>query len=259
MNAPVLEFALGEKGDDIVKRSNLTIHKSGVSSVLFYDASNVRYQLKHPTLGLLFPGSYTVLFYDNARDDYGVDHVDMSINLPDAPLVNDTTEPQIEAYDRQVYELVMSLQNSIQAAGWQRFILLSSPRLLGRSSYLFQEGYLNEPSIADLDIHPVFLADPEYRLTWEDWRHLQRDHFVWQWQAGGMLLEVKYSRSSRNPKSLSFQRDSLDITLQTAASLTGASHPNEATRTKYRDSLHELLVTRLVKEVKARAAGLPIL
>ncbi|NWC08543.1 hypothetical protein HX776_06860 [Pseudomonas agarici] len=253
-----LEFMLGEKGDAIVQRSNFTIQHSGVSSALFYTVRNAQFSLKHPQHALIFPPASTVLFYDDASDNYGVDEVKVRVKLTDTPILNDTTEPQIEAYDRQVYDLVMSLQASIQTAGWQRFIMPGSPRLIGRSSYLFEKGYLNEPNIADIGLYPGFLADPNYQLTWEDWRQL-REGFFWQWQADGMLLEVDYTPGTREKVRNIPIFDSLNITLQTSSSLSGASHPNEATRTKYAGQIHQVLLKRIAIEAKARAAGLPIL
>ncbi|MGF6094876.1 hypothetical protein [Pseudomonas sp. 18175] len=256
MNAPILEFALREKGDDIVKRSKLPIESSGVSSVLFYSARNVRFQLKSSTLGLIFPPAYSVLFYDNARDNYGVDEVNMGIALPKAPIFKGLQDSEVIAYNRQLYELISNIQTNIQAAGWQRFITLGDPRLIGRATYRFKDNYLQHSSIADLELVSPFLADPEYQLTWEDWQNLN-EGFTWQWHADGMLLEVSYLPYSRVGGSAI--SDDLDVKIRTSASLSGASHPNEATRAEYADSLMGALLYRFEVEEQARAIGLPIL
>lgn len=256
MNAPVLEFALGEKGDDVVKRTKARIKSSGLSSVLFYDASNVRFKLKHPTVGLLFPPAYTVLFYDNARDNYGVDEVNMSIDLPNSPTFKGPQDPEIIAYDRQIFELVLNLQSNIQSAGWKRFIMHSDPRLIGRITYIFKDGYIKQTSIKDLNLTSPFLADPDYRLTWEDWLNLT-EGFTWHWYADNMILEFRYRPDSRRTGSTFL--DSLNVRIQTSASLSGASHPNEDTRIEYAESLMGALINRFEREEQARAAGLPIL
>ena len=258
MKTPILEFALGEKGNDIINRAEFPISSSGVSSVLFYRTSNVRYQLKHTKLGLLFPPAYTVLFYDNASDDHGVDEVNMRIDLPDGPLFKGPHTPEIEAYDSQVYALINGIQDSILTAGWQRFIMPSDPRLIGRATYYFKDGHLKKPNIADLKLTSTFLADPDYRLTWEDWQNLQGG-FTWQWHADGMLLKLRYSPGSREEGSETPIFDSVQIIIRTSASLSGASHPNEATRIKYAASLMDSLLYRFELEEQARAIGLPIL
>ena len=258
MNTRVLEFALGEQGDAIVQRANFSIQRSGVNSVLFYTAQNAQPKLRHPKYGLIFPYAYMVLFYDNARDTYGVDEVDMSIELPDAPLFKEATDQQLETYDRQVYDLVMNLQASIQAAGWRRFIMLGDPRLTGRTTYHFKEDYLNQPSVASLKLVSLFLADPDYRLSWEDWKSL-KGGFIWYWHADGMLLKVRYSPDLRTKSSNTPLFDKLDVIVQTTNSLSGASHPNEATRAKYATTLAGALLLRIKAEEQARALGLPIL
>ena len=258
MTSRVLEFALGEKGDTVIQHANFSIQRSGVSSALFYTARNTQYRLKHPKYGLTFPLASTVLFYDDAGDTYGVDEVDMSIELPDAPLFKEATDQQLETYDRQVYDLVMNLQASIQAAGWRRFIMLGDPRLTGRTTYHFKEDYLNQPSVASLKLVSLFLADPDYRLSWEDWKSL-KGGFIWYWHADGMLLKVRYSPDLRTKSSNTPLFDKLDVIVQTTNSLSGASHPNEATRAKYATTLAGALLRRIKAEEQARALGLPIL
>ncbi len=258
MNTRVLEFALGEQGDAIVQRANFSIQRSGVNSVLFYTAQNAQPKLRHPKYGLIFPYAYMVLFYDNARDTYGADEVDMSIELPDAPLFEKMTDPQLEAYDRQVYELVMNLQASIQAVGWQRYIMLSDPRLTGRITYRFKSNYQTQTTDMDPKLISPLLADPNYQLTWEEWQNLKGD-FNWLWQAEGMLLEVRYMRDFRTESSKRRILDNLNVILQTTNSLSGASHPNEATRAKYATTLAGALLLRIKAEEQARALGLPIL
>lgn len=258
MTSRVLEFALGEKGDTVIQHANFSIQRSGVSSALFYTARNTQYRLKHPKYGLTFPLASTVLFYDDAGDTYGVDEVDMSIELPDAPLFKEATDQQLETYDRQVYDLVMNLQASIQAAGWRRFIMLGDPRLTGRTTYHFKEDYLNQPSVASLKLVSLFLADPDYRLSWEDWKSL-KGGFIWYWHADGMLLKVRYSPDLRTKSSNTPLFDKLDVIVQTTNSLSGASHPNEATRAKYATTLAGALLLRIKAEEQARALGLPIL
>lgn len=258
MNAHALEFTLGEKGDAIVQRSSFLIKRSGVSSVLLYTARNAQFRLNHPQFGLIFPPAYSVLFYDNARDNYGIDEVNMHIDLPNAPLFKGLHDPKVEAYDRQVYELVRSLQASIQVAGWQRFITLGDPRLAGRTTYRYKDGYLQQPSIKDMKLTSPFLADPDYPLTWEDWLNL-KEGFTWQWYADSMLLKARYSPGSREAGSKTTIHDSLNIIIQTSATLSGASHPNEATRTEYAASLMGALINRFEREEQARAIGLTIL
>ena len=51
----------------------------------------------------------------------------------------------------------------------------------------------------------------------------------------------------------------LDVIVQTTNSLSGASHPNEATRAKYATTLAGALLRRIKAEEQARALGLPIL
>ena len=256
MDAHTLEFTLGEKGDAIVQRSNFSIKRSGVSSVLFFTARDAQFRLSHPQFGLVFPPARTVLFYDNARDDYGVDEVNMHISLPNTPTFKDTQDPEIIAYDRQVFERVLNLQSSIQSAGWKRFIMHSDPRLIGRITYNFKDGYLKQTSIKDLNLTSPFLADPDYHLTWEDWLSLT-EGFTWHWYADNMILEFRYRPDSRRTGSTFL--DSLNIRIQTAASLSGASHPNEATRLEYAESLIGALINRFEREEQARDAGLPIL
>ena len=258
MTSRVLEFALGEKGDTVIQHANFSIQRSGVSSALFYTARNTQYRLKHPKYGLTFPLASTVLFYDDAGDTYGVDEVDMSIELPDAPLFKEATDQQLETYDRQVYDLVMNLQASIQAAGWRRFIMLGDPRLTGRTTYRFKSNYQTQTTDMDPKLISPLLADPNYQLTWEEWQNLKGD-FNWLWQAEGMLLEVRYMRDFRTESSKRRILDNLNVILQTTNSLSGASHPNEATRAKYATTLAGALLRRIKAEEQARALGLPIL
>ncbi|WP_095108670.1 hypothetical protein [Pseudomonas sp. Irchel 3E20] len=258
MNSRVLEFALGEKGDTIIQRASSSIQRSGVSSALFYTARNMQYRLKHPKHGLTFPLASTVLFYDDASDTYGVDEVNMRLDLPKRPILKKISDAELEIYDRQLYELVMALQASIQAVGWKRFIMLSDPRLTGRTTYHFKEGHLNQPSVASLKLVSPFLADPDYRLSWEDWKSL-KNGFIWYWQADGMLLKVRYSPGIRTENSDTPLFDNLNVILQTTNSLSGASHPNEATRAKYATTLAGALLLRIKAEEQARALGLPIL
>ena len=258
MNSRVLEFALGEKGDTIIQRASSSIQRSGVSSALFYTARNMQYRLKHPKHGLTFPLASTVLFYDDASDTYGVDEVNMRLDLPKRPILKKISDAELEIYDRHLYELVMALQASIQAVGWKRFIMLSDPRLTGRTTYHFKEGHLNQPSVASLKLVSPFLADPDYRLSWEDWKSL-KNGFIWYWQADGMLLKVRYSPGIRTENSDTPLFDNLNVILQTTNSLSGASHPNEATRAKYATTLAGALLLRIKAEEQARALGLPIL
>lgn len=256
MNAHALEFTLGEKGDTVIQRSSFSIKSSGVSSVLFYTVRNAQFRLSHPQFVLLFPPASSVLFYDNARDNYGIDEVNMQIKLPSTLIFRSPLDPEIEAYDRRVYGLVSNLQASIQAAGWKRFILQSDPRLIGQASFSFKDGYLRQASINNMKLISPFLADADYRLTWEDWQNL-KEGFIWLWYADNMLLEFSYTPGSRTTGSTIL--DSLDIIIRTSASLSGASHPNEATRAEYADSLMGALLYRFELEEQARAIGLPIL
>ncbi len=256
MAAHTLKFTLGEKGDAIVQRSKFSIRRSGVSSVLFFTARNAQFHLNHPQFGLIFPPARSVLFYDNARDNYGVDEVNMSIILPDGPIFKGIQDAEFKAYDRQVYELVTSLQGNIQGAGWQRYITLSNPRLIGRATYSLNDNYRQQPNFEDLKFYSPSLADPDYHLTWEDWQNLKED-FMWQWYADNMLLKLSYTPDSRDANTTIYDR--LDVTIRTSASLSGASHPNEATRIEYAASLMNSLIYRLKLEDRARAMGLPIL
>lgn len=97
--------------------------------------------------------------------------------------------------------------------------------------------------------------DDAYIPTFEEWSSMQ-DNVRWLWLADDMLLHFNYMRAPRSPGIP--LADKLEIEIETAASITGASHPNEHTRQEFLATLDNQLAERTEKERMALEAGLPI-
>lgn len=262
MDAKLLEFTLGEKGDEVVKRAGFPIKRSRVATALLYDASRTAsgvepiFRLRHPQHVLEFPRATDVEFYDGAEDTLGITHIDVIIKLPAAPKrIEDPHGPEVEAYDRAVYELVRDLLTRIRAAGFKRYLGPDDPRLQGAVTYPLAEGYARYR----LDRGMRFYADPDYALTWDDWHHLD-DSIRWSWHAPGMFFDLSYMRDPRMIGEPLLE--TLQATLETESSFVlqyGADGDDlAAAKIAFGKTLPKFLKERAEREAQARALGLPI-
>lgn len=265
MREQILEMTLGEKGDDIVKRAGFPIKRSQISTALLFDASRsaskveIIFRLKHSQHGLELPTATDVEFYDGVEDDLGVTYIDVIIKPPPyLHKVEDPEGPQVEAYDRAIYQLVSDVLSRIRQAGWKRYISPYDPRLQGAASYPFIDGY--GPDRGGLDILAVD-ADPGYVLSWNDWRHLQSGGVDWQWYVPGIFLRLQYGRDDRETGQPVI--DELQATFQTEDTflLQSGRQGDHLAEAKIAHARHlpQRLKHRAEEEAKARAAGLPIL
>ncbi|MFM0236180.1 hypothetical protein [Paraburkholderia sediminicola] len=261
---PNLTFGLGDNSDEVVRSAKVPIKKSHISTALMYDASRIAtgaepvFQLKDPKHGIVFPQATDVEFMSDTEEGNKVRKIDLTFKVPISPKdVHDTAA--FEAYDEAMYRYVMDVIARVNAAGWKRYIDLSSPRLEGRGTYAFEPAGYDGPTFVSFPLSVY--GDPSYKLTLDQWKHLPRGgSVIWSWYADGMFFELKYSKDHRSPDLPIALGDQLDATIRSETAwmdMYGATY--EAARAKYQSQIPTLLHERAEAEAKARAQGARIL
>lgn len=246
-----LRITLGQRGDDIVKQSGLRIKRSQVSTALLYDASPdrtgaspaVRFSIKNASVLIPHPAN-SILFYDDTEDPYGVEQASMSIKLPKAPKTGMSDQAAFEAYDRQVYGIVMDIVSRVNDAGWSRFVSPSEARLTGLMSYKKEFGAA---------------ADPRYLFTYEEWKDLAKKDLDISWHQSDALLVLTFMPGRGGGAIM----DMIKIQISNGRTYLTAYDPkssgdDKAGATELRKMLPELLKERFENEALAKAAGLTV-
>jgi hypothetical protein len=261
---PNLVFGLGDDSDQVMREAKVPIKKSHISTALMYDASRIAtgvepvFQFRDTKHGLIFPQTTDVEFMSDTEEGGKIRNIHLRFKAPISPKdVNDTAA--FEAYDDAMFRYVMDVIARINAAGWKRYIDLSSPRLEGRGTYAFEPAGYDGPTFVTFPL--LVYADPNYKLTLDQWKHLPRGgSVIWSWYVDGMFFELKYSKDHRSPDLPIVLGDQLDATIQSETAWMdtyGATY--EAARAKYQSQIPKLLHERMEAEAKARAQGARIL
>jgi hypothetical protein len=244
------------------------IQKSKISTALMYDASRIAtgvepvFQFKDPRHGIRFPQATDVEFMSDSEDGARISNIQVEFKVPESPTdVNDNAA--FEAYDAAMHRYVTDVIARINAAGWQRYIKLYEPRLAGLDTYIFQSGYGGQMYVplSSIAIH----ADPTYKLTFDQWKHLKRGGDVyWSWHADGMFLELKYMKDYRSPDLPIVLGDLLSVNIQTEEERLGIVGQTgksglAARRAEYQTRMPRWLEERKEAEARARAQGATIL
>ena len=266
MQADLL-FGLGENSDEIMRKANVPIRKSKLSTALMYDASRITtgiepvFQLKDDRYGVLFPQATDVEFMSDSEDGARVRNIEVSFKVPPPPHdIKD--QAALSAYDDAMYRYVTDVIARVNRAGWKRFIAADSPRLAGLDTYIFDapvsgQKYSPPPGIV--------YADPTYSLTLEQWKHLSAgDTIIWSWHVDDMFTDLKYTKDFRTADAPLMVGDQLSATIRTDETWLdpfgkeGDVTP-DALRARYRSALPEMLAIRAKAEAAARAQGATIL
>jgi hypothetical protein len=264
---PNLAFGLRENSDDVMRNAKVPIQKSTISTALMYDASRIAtgvepvFQFKDPKHGILFPQATDVEFMSDSEDGARISNIVVELKVPESPTnVNDDTA--FEAYDTAMYRYVTDVIARINAAGWQRYIELSEPRLAGMDTYIFQSGYSDQKYVSQ---SVIAYGDPTYRLSLDQWKHLKRGGNVyWRWHADGMFLDLKYTKDYRSADLPIVLGDMLSAHIQTDEERLGVVGQNgptglSARRLEYQQKIPGRLEERKRAETEARAQGATIL
>lgn len=261
---PDLIFGIGDNGDEVARTARVPVKRSQLSTALMYDASRIAtgaepvFEFRDARHRMLLPQATDVEFMSDTEEGGGIRTIHVVFKVPVSPTdVHDTAA--FEAYDRAMYGYVTGVLQVIRQACWKRYIPLSSPRLEGRRTYSFTPDsyagptYATSPSLAQ--------ADPDYALTFEDWRHLSRGGTtLWQWYADGKFVDLKYERDERSAELPITLGDQLDLRIRSEAAWLDTFGPTyEAARARYASEVAALLQQRHAAEVKAQAAGARIL
>lgn len=102
---------------------------------------------------------------DNNFPENGVDNWSLMIRLG---------YERADSYE-QARSKIMSLLNRLRVAGWQRYIEVSDPRLIGRDAVLYE---LSDPG-------QTYSLDSTYVPTIEEWKQLVTVEPVWEFYADG--------------------------------------------------------------------------
>ncbi|MGH8782361.1 hypothetical protein [Paraburkholderia sp.] len=261
---PDLVFALGDDSDEVMRSAKVPIQRSHISTALMYDASRIAtgvepvFQLKDPKHGIVFPQTTDVEFMSDTEEGRRIRNIQLTFKVPTSPKdVHDTAA--FEIYDEAMYHYVMGVISLINGAGWKRYISLASPRLEGRGTYAFQPSGYGGPTYVTFP--RLFYADPDYKLSFDEWKHLPRGtSVIWSWYADGNFFELKYNRDERSPDLPITLGDQLDAQIQSEAGWLdtfGATY--DAARAKYQSVIPKYLHARAEAEAKARAQGAHIL
>jgi hypothetical protein len=264
---PNLAFGLRENSDDVVRNAKVPIQKSKISTALMYDASRIAtgvepvFQFKDPRHGIRFPQATDVEFMSDSEDGARISNIQIEFKVPESPKdVSD--KAAFEAYDAAMYRYVMDVIARINAAGWQRYIYLSEPRLAGLDTYIFQSRYSGQKYVSP---SVIAYADPTYKLSQDQWNHLRsgRD-IVWSWHVDGMFLDLKYTKDYRSPDLPIVLGDMLSANIQTDEARLGIIGQSgeaglAARRAQYQQEIPGWLEERKKAEAKARAQGATIL
>jgi hypothetical protein len=261
---PNLIFGLGDNSDEVVRSAKVPIKKSHISTALMYDASRLAtgvepvFQLKDPKHGIVFPQTTDVEFMSDTEEGKKIRMIDLTFKVPISPKdVHDTAA--FEVYDEAMYRYVMDVVARVNAAGWKRYIDLSSPRLEGRSTYAFEPAGYDGPTFVSFPL--LVYGDPNYKLTLDQWKHLpQGGNVIWSWYVDGKFFELKYSKDLRSPDSPIALGDELDAKIRSETAwldMYGATY--EAGRAKYQSLIPKYLHERAEAEAKAQAKGARIL
>ncbi|MGH8782603.1 hypothetical protein [Paraburkholderia sp.] len=244
---PNLIFGLGDDSDEVMRLAKVPIQRSHISTALMYDASRIAtgvepvFQLKDPKHGIVFPQTTDVEFMSDTEEGRRIRNIQLTFKVPTSPEdVHDTAA--FETYDEAMYRYVMGVISLINGAGWKRYISLSTPRLAGLDTYVFQpEGYGGRTFVS-----PSLLVygDPDYKLTLDQWKHLTRaDTVTWRWYSDGAFIDLTYSKDYRSPDVPISVGDQLDVQIQSEAGWLdtyGATY--DAARAKYQGVIPKYLV-----------------
>ena len=259
-----LEIMIGEKGDEVVRRSGLKIKRSQVSTALLYDASPDRTAVVQEVIvktanhRVSLPLSNSILFYDDTVDPYGVEQIDLDLKLPKAPK-GATNAAELETYDRAINALVTDVIERINKAGWKRYIAPSEPRIAGSETYAIDGPSSMRRYIPSVEIPSDLAAS----LTFEQWKKL-KDNFnhTWRWYVDGVFIDLDYKKDPRDAASFPLVED-IKLSVQGERLFLASYDPKQSGNYErgvegYKNSLPRWLEARKKEEAKARAAGLRV-
>jgi hypothetical protein len=261
---PNLIFGLGDNSGEVMRAAKVPISRSYISTALMYDSSRIAtgvepvFELRDPKHGVVFPQTTDVEFMSDTGEGGKIRTIHLRFKVPTSPKdVHDTAA--FEAYDEAMYRYVMDVIARVNAAGWKRYIPLSTPRLTGLDTYVFEPtGYDGRTFVSPPSI---VYGDPNYKLTLDQWKHLSRGNSVtWRWYSDGAFIDLTYAKDHRSPELPIVLGDQLDAEIQSEASwldLYGATY--EAGRAKYQSLVPKFMHERTEAEAKARAQGARVL
>ncbi|MBB3256007.1 hypothetical protein F4827_000833 [Paraburkholderia bannensis] len=143
-----------------------------------------------------------------------------------------------EARDR-----TMELLEKIRAAGWQRYVETSDPRLLGRQAMIYA---LAEPG-------RIYSLDSKYTPTLEEWGKLIDIEPRWNFYADGVFVSLTFSyHASSNPGMGSYL---MDVEISTASDAYAAYFSRDSVEKKknWKEYLSDKLLSVREERVKAEA------
>lgn len=261
---PNLVFGLGDDGDEVMRTAKVPIKRSRISTALMYDASQIAtgvepvFEFKGLKKNVVFPQATDVEFMSDIEEGRGIRNIEVTFKVPESPTdVRDIAA--FEAYDRAMYRYVTDVVSIVNGSGWKRYIGLSSPRIEGRATYAFDPDGYGGPSFPYLS--SLFYPDPNYRLSFEDWKHLPRgSSAVWRWYSDSQFVNLVYDRDLRSEGAPITLGDRLTLKIQTESSwldMYGATY--DSAREKYQQEIPKMLRERAVAEDKARRQSVHIL
>jgi hypothetical protein len=100
---------------------------------------------------------------------HNIEDIEVSVKLPSVQ--SDNADPTAMAlYERKVYDLLMDIVVRIKAAGWKPYIDPGSARISGWASF---------------DTSAATRPDPDYALSFEQWRTVATKRIGWEWHQPG--------------------------------------------------------------------------
>ena len=258
----MLNITIGQQGAEVVKHSPVPIKRSGVNGLRMYDAGKpfkdlgATVVLKEDYSAIAFPPVEHLAFYEEGSMGGGIDEIALDLLLPRLPKSRTDTRAWAE-YEDTAFKLVQNTIDRINAAGWQRWISFSDPRLSGRDTIDFVPGYRNRAYTAEWQ--DMWGVDPSYRMTREDWDNLSERWPHWYWIKHGATIELRYEKDDRGPEKPPLF-DTLRVTIRSADTTSGWLYgPTKGDWKTYKQSeMTRKLAARKKSEAAARAAGAKI-
>ncbi|MGN6085716.1 hypothetical protein [Trinickia sp.] len=258
-----LNLTIGQQGAEVVKHSPVPIKRSGMNGLRMYDAGKpfkdlgATVVLKEDYSAIAFPPVEHLAFYEEGSMGGGIDEIALDLLLPRLPKSRTDTRAWAE-YEDTAFKLVQNTIDRINAAGWQRWISFSDPRLSGRDTIDFVPGYRNRAYTAEWQ--DMWGIDPSYRMTREDWDNLSERWPHWYWIKHGATIELRYEKDDRGPEKPPLF-DTLRVTIRSADTTSGWLYgPTKGDWKTYKQSeMARKLAARKESEAAARAAGAKIL
>lgn len=170
---------------------------------------------------------------DGSFPERGIDNWDVLFNI----------SPEKEISYENARDKTLELLGKIRAAGWQRYIDTSDPRLTGRQAMLYE---LAEPG-------RIYSLDSQYTPTIEEWEKILDIEPRWDFYADGVFVTLTFSYFPSGVHGMG--RYLMDVEISTAANgyADYFSRDNTEKKRKWKEYLSDKLIAVREERVRAEA------